>query len=77
MYNKIQFIKKEMKKLHQAVDFCPERGARCPCCGKRTKIIASKPWISHVKIRYHKCENPLCFAHIADKGIKSIQEVKP
>lgn len=76
MYNKLQFVKSEMRKLANAPDYIRGTGAKCPCCGKILRVTNSRPTEDGLRVRYHKCLNPLCFAHVADMTIKSVEEVK-
>lgn len=55
------------------VDFSPKSGARCPWCGGKTRIIATRPWEDTTRIRYHRCENSKCPLCTMAVGIKSIE----
>lgn len=55
------------------VDFSAKHGARCPWCGVRAKIVATRPWYESTRIRYHRCENRSCPLCTMAVGIKSIE----
>lgn len=55
------------------VDFSTRRGASCPWCGRRARIVATRPWDETTRIRYHRCENNECPLGSMGVGIKSIE----
>ncbi len=55
------------------VDFSPRHGARCPWCGRRTRIYATRPWDGPVRVRYHYCQTPSCPMASMRVTIKSVQ----
>ena len=60
-------------KAEGGVDFgC--RGALCPCCGQRAKVVTTRPWEDGYRVRYHRCENPQCVLHRLGTTIKSLQQ---
>jgi hypothetical protein len=58
------------------VDFSSRHGAKCPWCGKRAKIVATRQWEDTTRIRYHRCETATCPLCSMDVGIKSIEVEK-
>ena len=56
------------------VDFSHRRGAVCPGCGERARIVKTLPWEGNVRVRYHRCENPRCLMCAARATIKSVEE---
>jgi hypothetical protein len=63
------------EKAENGVVFSPRTGATCPFCGrKRIRIYSTKPWDGRNRIRYHRCQNPVCLLHKMDQTIKSVEE---
>lgn len=56
------------------VDFTSRYGALCPACGKRTRVITTRPWDGPVRIRYHQCATRGCVIAGQGKMIKSVEE---
>ncbi len=55
------------------VDYTSRHGARCPSCGKRAKVISTRPWEDTFRIRYHRCYAPGCVLAAHEKNIKSVE----
>lgn len=68
-----QMITVMVAKAEGGVDF-GGRGALCPCCGRRAKVVTTRPWESGCRVRYHRCENQGCLLHKLGVTIKSLQQ---
>ena len=49
------------------------RGAICPACGERARVITTRRWSGGMRIRYHKCQNSNCLLSGLGVTIKSVQ----
>ena len=58
------------------VAFTARKGALCPRCGKRARVVTTRPWEGPVRVRYHKCTNGRCLLSRLGVSIKSIEEDK-
>mgnify|MGYP001592407100 CR=1 FL=1 len=69
-------VSKAKARADQAIDYSPRYGAVCPECGKRMKIITSRPWEGGLKVRYHRCQNlsGQCLLAYWQMTVKSVQE---
>lgn len=64
-----------MAKAGAGVDFSARFGALCPYCGKRAKVVTTRPWEGTLRVRYHQCKNTdNCVVAAMGTTIKSIEE---
>lgn len=49
-----------LAKAEDGTVFQAGKGAPCPVCGMRSKVVGSPKWEGRLKIRYHRCANPDC-----------------
>ena len=55
------------------VDFSARRGAECPWCSRKARIVSTRPWEDGTRIRYHRCENGRCPLSTMNISIKSME----
>jgi len=55
------------------VDYSSRYGAKCPACGKRAKVVTTRPWEDTVRVRYHQCQTVGCVLASQGKMIKSVE----
>lgn len=53
-----------------------KRGAKCPVCGAKAKVITTRKWDDGTRIRYHRCSNEDCVVHSLDVNVKSVESKK-
>ena len=63
-----------LAKAEDGTVFQTGKGAPCPVCGMRSKVVGTPKWEGRLKIRYHRCANPDCLLCVLNKNFKSIQE---
>ena len=63
-----------LAKAEEGTVFRSGKGAACPVCGTRSKVVGSPRWEGRRKVRYHRCVNPECLLCVLNKNFKSIQE---
>lgn len=69
----IAVVQDTRNKAEKGVDYTASKGAICPVCVHKLKIIRSEPWQEGTKIRFHKCDNQDCLLSHLKLAIKSIQ----
>jgi len=62
-----------MAEAEAGVDFSSRHGAKCPACGKRAKVVTTRPWEEDVRVRYHQCQASGCVLAGQGKMIKSVE----
>ena len=68
--SKIALVKQEAA---DGVDYSARHGALCPWCGKKARIVSTRPWEDTTRIRYHRCEESECVLSVLQVSIKSVE----
>lgn len=66
-------VTKAMALAEKGLDYDSKNGANCPMCGKRAKVVTTKPWKDGVRVRYHLCGNMQCIMSVLDLQLKSVE----
>lgn len=69
-------VAEAIRAAESGVEYSPRKGALCPHCGCRTRIVTTRPWDGRMRVRYSRCENPRCLLCQMGVSVKSIQEDK-
>ena len=65
----------KMKEAENGVEFNVKTGAACPWCKERMRVVDTKSWEGDIRVRYHRCYNPICPLCVMEKSIKSVQSI--
>lgn len=72
--NSLDYLHYVIALANSGVDYQKGKGAICPVCGKRAKVVTTRHWDGGVRIRFHKCENRACVMYVLGRQIKSVEE---
>lgn len=71
----ILWIASTLSQARDGVVYDTKAGAACPACGKRLRVMVTKPWLGNSRLRYHKCNNPKCVLHQLGETVRSWQDL--
>ena len=67
-------VAKSIRAAEAGVEYRPGRGAYCPACGAKLKVINTQQWRDSLRVRYHVCSDPGCVLFRLGKNVKSVEE---